>query len=122
MADVNAEYSKVKLIEVSVHTGVQEKECIMSVLGTGLQIFPSGHSLASSCGASWCQTVTLATEFSISTSHSCKIHVFSSYRTNIFQFQKQTENPMTIILTIRLRWPCFNFIALILTDCPSRIG
>ena len=48
MADANAKYFKVK-------------------------ICPSGHSLASLGWSSWCQTVTLRTDFSISTSHSWKI-------------------------------------------------
>ena len=38
---------------------------------------PRDHCFASLGKASWCQTVTLGTEFSICTSHSCKILIIS---------------------------------------------
>ena len=55
-----------------------KKKNLSRVLGTDQQICPSGHSLASLGRASWCQTVTLGTAFSISTSHSCKILIIST--------------------------------------------
>ena len=53
-----------------------KKKNLSWVLGTDQQISPSGHSWASLGGALWCQTVTLGTDFSISTSHPWKILIF----------------------------------------------
>ena len=67
MADMNVKYDLVNLIKFKCHAApvcVQEKE-----FHTDLQIYLSGHSLASLCGALSCQTLTLGADFSIRTAN-----------------------------------------------------